>query len=371
MSLPVGVDTIELSIIVPTFNERANIAELITRLSACLVGIAWEVIVVDDDFADGTAEAVHAIARSDRRVRCIQRIGRRGLSSACIEGLLASSAPYLAVMDADMQHDETLLPHMLGLLRQSELDIVIGSRHVAHAGIGQSTTFRAWLSFVATKLSQLCLRVELADPMSGFFMIRREAFHGAVRRLSAIGFKILLDLYASTPRPLRGKELPYSFRARYTGESKFDTLVAWEYLLLLLDKTIGRLIPLRFLAFAIVGGLGVLVHMAVLTLLFLIFQLSFLVGQSIATGIAMTSNFILNNIFTYRDKRLKGRYLVWGWLSFMLICSVGALANVGMAAALFNRQTGWVLSALAGILVGAVWNYAITSVYTWNEPWRA
>jgi dolichol-phosphate mannosyltransferase len=364
-------DIIELSIIVPTFNERDNIAELITRLAGCLVGVAREVIIVDDDSPDGTAEVVHAIARSDRRVRCIHRIGRRGLSSACIEGLLASSAPYLAVMDADMQHDETLLPHMLRLMRQGDLDIVIGSRYVAHGSMDEWTASRAWLSRVATKLSQLCLRVELADPLSGFFMIRREALHGVIRRLSGIGFKILLDLCASAPRPLRCKELSYTFRPRHAGESKLDSLVAWEYLLLLLDTTIGRLVPVRFVAFVLVGGLGVLVHMAALTLLFRGMHVSFLAGQSIATGIAMTSNFVLNNLLTYRDQRLKGRYLVWGWLSFMLICSVGAFANVGIAAALFHRQTGWVLSALAGILVGAVWNYAITSVYTWSQPRRA
>jgi dolichol-phosphate mannosyltransferase len=330
--------------------------------------VSWEVIVVDDDSPDGTAEAVRAIARADRRVRCLQRIDRRGLASACIEGMLASSASYLAVMDADMQHDETLLPHMLYLLQQGDLDLVVGSRYVATGSLGQWTGSRVWISRIATKLSHRCLRVDLTDPMSGFFMIRRETLHGVVRRLSAIGFKLLLDLLASSERPLRYKELPYVFRLRHAGESKLDSQVAWEYLLLLLDKMIGRLVPVRFIAFVVVGGLGVLVHVAVLALLFRWLRVSFLVGQTIATGIAMTSNFILNNVLTYRDRRLQGWHLVRGWLSFMLICSVGAAANVGIAAALFQRQTGWLLSALTGVLVGAVWNYALTSVYTWKHP---
>jgi dolichol-phosphate mannosyltransferase len=365
---PAIEDIIELSIIVPTFNERDNIIQLINRLRDCLEGIAWEVIFVDDDSSDGTAGVVRTLARLDRSVRCIQRIGRRGLSSACIEGMLASSAPYLAVMDADMQHDETLLPQMLSVLQQGEADVVVGSRYVGNGSLGQLSESRAFISRFATKLSRLVLQAELADPMSGFFMIKRDALHTVLRRLSAIGFKLLLDLFASSPRPLRFKELPYEFRPRQAGTSKLDGHAVWDYLMLLTDKMIGHIVPLRFVSFTLVGGVGVLLHLSILSLLFRGLGVDFVVGQTVATLIAMTGNFFLNNILTYRDMRLKGWEWVRGWLAFVLICSVGMVANVGVAASLFRDHRGWLLSAIAGVFIGAVWNYAVSAVYTWKQP---
>ncbi len=362
---------LELSIVVPTFNETANLEELLRRVDQALDGTSWELIVVDDDSPDGTAEAVRRIARRDPRVRCVHRIGRRGLSSACIEGILASAAPFVAVMDADLQHDERLLADMLGTLRAGDLDIVVGSRYVAGGGTGAWSGERLAVSRFATRLSRLVLRADLQDPMSGFFMVRRDAFHWAVGRLSGIGFKILLDLFASSPRPLRFRELPYEFRARHAGESKLDSQVAWEYGLLLLDKLIGRFIPVRFVAFCLVGGIGVGVHLVVLALLFRLLAVDFTVAQAVATVVAMTSNFLLNNSLTYRDVRLSGWGLARGWVTFSLACSIGAMANVGVAGYLYGLDTSWLLSALAGILVGTVWNYAVTQVYTWKKHSKA
>ncbi len=362
---------VELTVVVPTFNERANLEELLSRLDTVLSGIAWEAIFVDDDSPDGTADAVRALARRDPRVRCLQRIGRRGPSSACIEGMLASAAPFVAVMDADMQHDETLLPQMLERLKRGDADIVIGSRYVPGGGLGQWAESRAVISRFATRLSRLVLRADLADPMSGFFMVSRDALAPTVRRLSGLGFKILVDLFASSPQPLRFVELPYQFRLRHAGESKLDSQVAWEYLMLLADKLFGHIVPVRFLAFTLVGGLGLLVHLAVLTLTFQALGASFLVGQTVATLVAMTSNFVLNNFLTYRDMRLRGWRLLTGWLSFTVACSVGAFANVGVATYLYEIETEWLLSAVSGVLVGAVWNYAVTAVYTWRKPRNA
>lgn len=356
----------ELSIIVPTFNERENVAELIRRLEKCLLHCSWEVIFVDDDSPDGTSEIVRRLALCDSRVRCVQRLGRRGLSSACVEGMLASSAPYLAVIDGDLQHDETLLAPMLQILKSAEEDIVIGSRYVSGGGVGAWAQSRVHMSRCATWFSQVILRADIKDPMSGFFMIRREAFSAAVRNLSEIGFKILLDLFASSPRPLRFRELPYEFRTRQAGESKLDNRAKWDYGMLLLDKLIGHLVPVRFIAFALVGGFGVVVHFIALTLFFKGLGAAFVASQVAATLIAMTTNFVLNNLFTYRDARLTGWRWVRGWMSFMLACSLGTVANVGIAAYLFERNTGWPLAAVAGIAVGAVWNYATTMIYTWG-----
>jgi dolichol-phosphate mannosyltransferase len=284
--------------------------------------------------------------------------------------MLASSAPYLAVIDGDLQHDETLLLPMLHSLKNTGNDVVVGSRYVDGGGTGDWESSRAQMSRFATWFSRLILRAELTDPMSGFFMVRREALHEAVRNLSAVGFKILLDLFASAPRPLRFAELPYEFRSRHAGESKLDNRAKWDYGMLLLDKLVGHLVPVRFIAFTLVGGVGVFIHLIILALLFKGLALDFIASQVTATLVAMTTNFALNNLFTYRDMRLRGWRWVKGWVAFVLACSLGTAANVGIAAYLFDKHAAWPLAALAGITVGAVWNYAMTMVYTWGNPKR-
>jgi dolichol-phosphate mannosyltransferase len=259
---------------------------------------------------------------------------------------------------------------MLRALQDEPLDIVIGSRHVGGGSVGAWAESRQLASRVATRLSHFVLKADLKDPMSGFFMLRRELIDEVVRDLSGIGFKILLDIFMSARRPLRFKELPYTFGVRVAGDSKLDSMVATEYILMLLDKTIGRYVPTRFIPFAFIGGLGVFVHMAVLWALFRGLETTFVAGQAVAALVAMTFNFFLNNLFTYRDRRLRGWGLLRGWVSFTLACSVGAVANVGIATYLFHAVPAgglwWVASAVAGILVGAVWNYAVTAVYTWS-----
>lgn len=358
----------DLSIIIPTFNERDNVEQLLDLIEAALPDIGWEAVFVDDDSTDGTADLVRRICRTDPRVRVVQRLGRRGLSSAVVEGILSTSAPYIAVMDADLQHDEHLLGPMFEMLEDGETDLVVGSRYMREGGMGEWAESRQTISRIATALSHLVLKVPLTDPMSGFFMMRREAFDGAVRGLSNQGYKILLDLVASSTVTPRTAELPYVFRERQHGESKLDALVVLEYVNLLLDKLVGRWVPVRFVMFAAIGGLGVVVHMATLSTLMLGDFATFLWAQAIATVVAMTFNFFVNNVLTYRDKRLKGFWPVTlGLLSFYLVCSVGAVANVGIAQVVFTRDHSWWLAGMAGILVGAVWNYALSSIFTWKS----
>jgi dolichol-phosphate mannosyltransferase len=362
----VMVNAPDLTVVVPTFNERDNVLPLVQRLAAVLEGCAWEAIFVDDDSPDGTAEAVRAVARRDPRIRCLQRVGRRGLSSACIEGFLASSAPFIAVIDADLQHDERLLPRMLATLKNEAVDLVVGSRYVAGGGVGDWDTGRQRASAIATRLSRIVTRAEIADPMSGFFMMRRGVFDDALRRLSAQGFKILLDLMASTSQPPRIKELPYEFRPRQHGESKLDALVVWEFVMLLADKLIGHIVPVRFALFAFIGAVGVVIHMAVLWACLTQFSLEFPTSQTAAAIVAMTGNFFLNNIFTYADRRLKGWRILRGLASFYLICSLGAVANIGIASYFFAERHIWWAAGIAGIIVGSVWNYAVSAIFTWR-----
>jgi dolichol-phosphate mannosyltransferase len=357
----------ELSVIVPTFNERGNVPRLIRALERSLAGVAWEVIVVDDDSPDGTAAGVRDLAQQDGRVRCLRRLGRRGLSSACIEGMLASCAPYLAVIDADLQHDEHLLPRMLAVLRTGEADLVVGSRYTDTVEVPGWDERRRLISRFATALGRTVTGVEISDPMSGFFMLRREAFEQSARNLSGAGFKLLLDILASSRPPLRVRELPYSFRPREVGESKLDTRVAVDFALMLVDKLTHGLVPARFVMFGAVGALGIVVHLAVLQLVFGGLGQSFVMGQSVATLVAMTFNYAVNNELTYRDRRLRGLPWLRGWLSFVLACGIGALANVGVAAQLHAGRTSWLLSALAGIAVGVVWNYVVTALVVWRR----
>jgi dolichol-phosphate mannosyltransferase len=358
----------ELVVIVPTFNERDNIGPLLDKLEHALVGIRWEVVFVDDDSTDRTVRELELACTADKRVRSVRRLGRRGLASAVVEGIQSSFAPFIAVMDADLQHDELLLAPMLEILRCDQADIVVGSRYLAKGGLGELRPRRRIISSVATRLSRLLLKGrELTDPMSGFFMVKRCVFDAVVRRLSQESYKILLDILASTPQPVCVKEVPYIFGLRRHGESKLDSLVALEYVTLLLDKLVGRWVPVRFVMFAGIGSMGILLHMVVLAAS-LDLGMSFMEAQTSATGVAVGANFFLNNAFTYRDKRLKGAGAVLlGLLSFYAVCSVGAVANVGIANFLFVQDYAWWASGICGILVGAVWNYAASALFTWRR----
>jgi dolichol-phosphate mannosyltransferase len=358
---------IELTIVVPPLNERENIEPLVDSLHDALPGIAWEVIFIDDDSHDGTVDRIRQIARLDGRVRCLRRVGRRGLSSACLEGILASTAPYVAVMDADLQHDEALLKPMLSLLQSEPLDLVIGSRHVERRGQGGFGVARARISRLAECLSRLVLRAKVSDPMSGLFMMRREALDAALPRLSAIGFKILIDLFASSPTPLRFSELSYQFRMRERGRSKLDARVVCDYLLLLVDKLVGRVLPVRLVLFGLIGALGIFVHLAVLRVA-LTAGSPFAAAQLAATTVAMVGNFVLNNTLTYRDRRLRGRRFWWGLLSFAGVCSVGAALSVVIASIEFAAGELWWIAGGAGALIGALWNYTLSSAMTWGRP---
>ncbi|MFY7761489.1 glycosyltransferase family 2 protein [Aquidulcibacter sp.] len=357
---------LELAVIIPTFNEAGNVVPLLDNLSTALAAHHWEAIFVDDNSPDGTADLVREIGQKDTRVRVVHRIGRRGLSSAVIEGMLATSAPILAVVDGDLQHDEMALPKMVAAIETDQADIAIGTRYAKGGSVGEWNKLRHRASQGATWLGQKILQVELSDPMSGFMAIRRETLMAALPRLSGVGFKILLDIVASLPTPPRVAEVPYVFRSRLNGESKADSMIALEYISLLLDKTIGRFIPTRLVSFLAVGGLGVVVHLSVLGTM-LALGASFMNGQFAAVATAIAFNFFLNNRFTYRDRRLKGWKLVTGLLSFYLVSAVGAVANIGIGNWVHQMDSQWWLAGIAGVVVGAVWNFAASSFVTWRK----
>ena len=372
---------IELAVILPTFKERKNLAPMVAAVDAALAGIAWEAIFVDDNSPDGTSDEARAISQQDARIRVIERFGRRGLASAAIEGMCATAAPIVAVMDADGQHDPALLPEMLAAVKSGEYDLAYASRFAEGASVdawGRPDRVKA--SGLANRIARKVTGVQLSDPMSGFFMLRAETLRADAHRLSGVGFKILLDILATVDAPLRVKELPLHFAARLDGESKLDQTVVFEFLVGLYDKWLGRFIPTRFALFGTVGALGVGVQMSALWLVLRLLlgerfvyghwssNVTFNVANTIAAVIAMTFNFVLNNELTYSDKRLRGFVpLMRGWAKFAMTCSLGLLTNVGSAAALKAMGFHDFVAVIVGIVLGSVWNFALSSKFVWGK----
>lgn len=360
----------ELTVVIPTLNESRNIDPLLERLEKVLTGVDWEVIFVDDDSKDATAGLIREISLRKPYVRVIQRIGRRGLSSACMEGMMASAAPYLAVMDADLQHDESLIPVMLNQARTGKFDVIVASRNIEGGSKGNWVWYRRWLSDAGRTLSVHVCRCSITDPMSGFFLVTQDYLHSAIRKMSGVSFKILVDLLSSASRPARLAELPYTFRARLYGESKLDTSNLLEYLFLLADKYFGNYLPVRFVLFALMGLVGLLFHLTILWLLYNQQGVPFATAQAVATWLAMTLNFLTNNFVTYRDLRLKGWGLLKGLLTFYAACTLGAIINVGLSELYYRKGLPWYLAGSIGTVISAVWNYGMTSVLTWRTMKR-
>jgi dolichol-phosphate mannosyltransferase len=358
-----------ISIVAPAFNERLNVRPLVEAIGKTMGNIVWELIIVDDDSPDGTADETLALAREGYPIRCIRRIGRRGLASAVVEGALASSADYIAVIDADMQHDESILPRMLQVLSTAEADIVIGSRHVEGGGVGEWSALRQKMSQFATWCATAVIGSQVADPMSGFFAIKRDLFYACVYDLSQQGYKILLDILTSSPRPLKILEIPYVFRTRAHGKSKMDVTVVIEFLFLLIDKLTHGVIPPKFVLFSLIGGIGLGFHLAVLNTLRFV-DTSFLLAQIVATYSAMTLNYVINNSVTYRSQRLKGPRFYEGYLIFVLVCSIGSVANIGVAELVLADSGSWPLAGIAGALMSAVFNFSGTTQLVWRQRRR-
>jgi len=359
----------QLAVVVPSFNERDNIELLYERLAVALKDIPFEMIVVDDDSPDGTAELTRELALVYPNIRCIRRYGRRGLASACVEGMASTAAPYLAVIDADLQHDERILPVMLEKA-MAGADLVVGSRFAGKgSAAGGLSRTRQRGSELATRLAGLVVGRSVSDPMSGYFLMRRATFDAVAPRLNRDGFKILLDLIATSRRMERKldiAEVPYDFRPRHAGESKMSPLIVIQYLGLWLSQLTGGILPTSFLLFAMVGASGIFVHMATLWLATGPLTLSFVPAQVVATLVAMTSNFFLNNVLTYADRRLSGAKLWLGLMGFYVICSLGGIANISVASMVYDLRHQTFVSGLAGALMSSVFNYAVTRVFTWK-----
>jgi len=347
-----------VTIIVPTLNERDNVHDLVRRLGEVLEGVDWEVIFVDDDSPDGTATAVRELGRELRQVRCVQRIGRKGLSTACIEGMLASSAPYLALMDGDLQHDPTVLRKMIDVLEEGEAELVVGSRYVDGGSCGNFPRRRQQISRLGTALGRSLLNTDVKDPMSTFFALRRDLLDEVVHGLSGLSFKILLDILLTIRRPVRFREIPFVLGERQAGESKLDASVVWEYLLLLTDKTVGRYVPLQFVSPAIIGVIGATVLLTSVLVLHGLVGVNFVTAEIIASALSMAFKYAVNTLGKRRELHTRWGLWIGKMISFAIVCGVGAAANVILAGYLVGRGTEWFASAIAGVLIWVAWNCA-------------
>lgn len=360
----------QLSIIVPTFNEVDNVILLYKEIQKHLNNKKYEVVFVDDNSQDGTVEKINTLIAKYDNVRLIKRINKRGLSSACIDGFSSCVSDYLAVIDADLQHDPQNLPKMLEVIEKNTNDIVIASRFIHGAKITGLSLVREKLSNVGNNLSSLITGAKLTDPLSGYFMIRCEMVDKIINRLSGKGFKILLDIFSTckiNKINITFQEIPSHFRQRQYGKSKLDSLVMLEFLLLFCDKLLGKHISVRFALFILVGLSGLVLHMLLLTIMVQIFQIDFTISQAIATYIAMASNFFINNVLTYRDRKLHGIKLLKGLLTFFIACTFGAIINIIIATFLFEKGIIWLLAGFVGCVVGSIWNYTTTAFFTWKK----
>lgn len=363
VKVPVSLD---FAVIIPTLNERGNILPMYHALVEVLQELAWEAIFVDDGSTDGTRDVLVELARTDRRVRCISRYGRRGLSTAVIEGAMATAAPVFAVIDGDMQHDERILPQLYARIKEGA-DLAVATRYAEGGSIGDWSKTRARSSQAATGFANFVINTPVSDPMSGFFAMRQDRLISLLPQLSGIGFKILLDVLASAHGSLRVEEVPYKFRNRVSGTSKLSLKIVAEYLTLIIDKTAGRILPTRLILFLMVGGLGVFVQLAALKIFLISYRNNFSTAQALAVFVTIAWNFNLNNIITYADRRLTGLDYWRGLLSFYLVCGTGALANIGIGTLVYTREPVWWIAGVAGAAIGAVWNYSASSLLTWRR----
>lgn len=359
----------DLTIVVPTLNEKENVRPLYHKVKKALNGTdcRWEIVFVDDCSQDGTLEEIRSLFSmvKDHSIKVIQRIHRFGLSSACIEGIMASHSPFIVVMDADGQHDETLLSSMYTVIQEKNLDMVVGSRYCEMGSLEAMAKNRALISKGATFLAKKIGKVSLTDPMSGFFMMRRSKVEPLVPALYGKGFKILLDLFLASPRPLKYEEMAYTMRTRTLGESKLNSRVVLDYLMLLAYHYTNRWIPLDFVLYLLVGCTGAIFHLSLLRFFFR-YGFSFIEAQSIATIITMLCNFYLNNKITFFYFRLKGLNLWKGLVKFILGCSIGVFINLALSEYMYKTTSLWLLSGALGGFISGVWNYLYSKTVIWR-----
>lgn len=352
-----------LSLILPTYNEAENIPELLPKIKQVLKKVPHEIIIVDDNSPDETWRVAQELAQSAEDVHVIRRVDRRGLSSAVIDGFLAAKGDVLMVMDADGQHDMGKLSELYEAAQKNK-GIAIGSRYVKGGSIGEWDEQRYFMSRMATGMAKKLCKVQVHDPMSGFFAIHRSVFEEVLPRLNPKGFKILLDLLVHVPKSTKTKEIPFTFGTRAHGESKLSRRVQIEFLEYLYDVVFGKYIPLAFVKYCLVGSLGVVVNVIAFQLFSQVLSFSMAVVAAIET--AIISNFWMNNVWTFSHVQLRGKAIIVGLIKFNAACAVGGLANYAISTYLFAHGVPGMPAVIIGAFTSVLWNYTMNRIFTWR-----
>lgn len=334
-----------VSVILPTYNEVENVTILVDSLHEVLVDLDYEIIIVDDNSPDRTWAVAGELATNHPRVRSIRRIGDRGLSSAVISGMHLAQGRVLAVMDADLQHDESALVDLINPILDGEADIVVGSREVDGGSYGDFSQWRRAVSWTGKQLAERLLRTGVSDPMSGYFAVSSDRFHDVEDRVNPRGFKILLEFLARGDQP-RVCEIGYEFRDRQRGATKMSRSVAGSYLLALLDLVFGRVVSATFTAYALVGILGVVVRVLAGSLFSALLPatgLALPIGFSLDAGllafeVSALTNYVLNNRFTFARNARVGRRFFTGLIPFHVIAGYGLVLQVGITTMIGTAQ---------------------------------
>ena len=360
-----------LSIVLPTFNERSNVEAITHRLLPLQNLHQLEILFVDDDSADGTADAILQLAQQHPCIRLIRRVGRYGLSSAIKEGILDATGDVVVVMDSDGQHEPDAVASTVATLLENDLELVVGSRFHPEAKIKGLSAERERNSTWANAVARFSLPRyrQLSDYMSGFFALRPARCLPYVRQVDVNGFKFLYELLALSRGQLQIGEVPLQFQPRISGESKLNLAVVWDLGISILHTLLLRSVPRRALSFGLVGATGIATHLLLFTLGRQLLGLGFEQAQILAVVSAATTNFLINNVLTFRRQQLKGFALLVGLVRFLMVTSLGMVANVGVSSAFYHRVSHQpLLALLAGIAVDFVWKYAASSKFVWNTP---
>lgn len=347
-----------LSVVVPTYNEKDNVRRLLRLIDESLrgVGVEYEVVVVDDNSPDGTADVVRSLS-GEYPVRLVVRRGRMGLSSAVLDGIRKARGGVVAVMDADLQHPPRLLPELYERVVKG-YDIVVASRYVKGGSVKGWGLYRRLVSRVATVIARALLPEarRVKDPMSGFFAIRREVVEGV--RLNPQGFKILLEILVKG-RYNRVCEIPYEFRPREAGESKLGAAEMINYLLHVVRLSVTAA------KFASVGGIGVLVNLLVVHVLASILGLPHELAAALAIEASIVNNFLLHEAWTFKRLRKEGG--LGGRLAkYHLSTAAGVLVQYLTSIAVYRALVGIpVVAQLTGIVTGFLVNYLLSTSVVW------
>ena len=355
----------EFSLVVPTYCESQNIAILVEKVHQSLSSYSYELVVVDDNSPDGTSEIANSLSQQ-YPVRVITRRNERGLASAVVEGFKQARGDILGVIDADLQHPPEVIPELLETV-MSGADVVIASRYVEGGGSEGWSASRKIISKGSKLLAQVLLPAArgIKDPLSGFFLLRKEVIDGV--ELSPTGYKILLEVLVKG-KATEVAEVPYIFKVRERGTSNLTSGEGIRYLKHLTRLTGLQAGAMRFLKFSLVGLSGVLVNEGLLWLLTENLGLYYLLSAAIAVETAIITNFILNDIWTFRDRRTSGnRSLLGRGLKFNLV----SLGGLGINIAILWTVTevvgiSYLISNLIGIAGATLWNYTINTLWTWR-----